>query len=418
MVGVFVLVLALACSSSDEDAEIVAKLSAAAQDPPTGRESTLGIPIIDGAASCRTDLEELPRELISSSERPGSMGAPRRWHTATVLNDGRILVTGGNIRRGVTASAEIFDPETELFRVTAYMSDRRVYHTATVLNDGGVLVVGGQPSIYRCPVVGAEIYDSVEERWVQTGDLSGIRRSHEALLLKDGRVLITGGMTKVFGGVTAAAEVYDPESGEWTLVEPMTIGRWGHSMTLLSDGRVLVVGGRSESNQPLGSIEIFDPASGKWSQAGMLVSARAGHTAVLTAVGTVMIVSGSPAEFSVEIFDPSTGELTPGPTLGDGHPHPENRAVVMADGRVLVGGGYGGDRSPVTSIVGIFDPDTGTWTTVKNMSFSRVEHLYSLLPDGRIVVTGGRSLTGPVGDAELYDPIEDDWDVAGSLFED
>ena len=80
----------------------------------------------------------------------GSMTYPRRQHTATLLPDGTVLVTGGtsspgfNDATGAVFSAELWDPVTETWSTLSSMTERRLYHsTAVLLVDGRVLVAGG-----------------------------------------------------------------------------------------------------------------------------------------------------------------------------------------------------------------------------------------------------------------------------------
>jgi hypothetical protein len=80
------------------------------------------------------------------------MGLPRAWQTATLLPGGTVLVAGGDtdacsasscMFAGSTASAELYDPSTGAFRATADMTAHRSIHQATLLNDGRVLITGG-----------------------------------------------------------------------------------------------------------------------------------------------------------------------------------------------------------------------------------------------------------------------------------
>ena len=87
-------------------------------------------------------------------------------------------------------------------------------------------------------------------------------------------------------------------------------------------------------------------------------------------------------------------------------------AVVLADGRLLIGGGYE-TESPSTSIVNAYDPAFGAWSRLSDMRFSRTEHTYDLLLDGTVLVTGGFSLSGLHTDSEIYDPETDEWRLAG-----
>jgi hypothetical protein len=87
-----------------------------------------------------------------------SMAFPRRQLNATLLADGKVLVTGGttstgfNNGTGSVFAAEIWDPETELWTTVASMSIRRNYHsTAALLPDGRVVSAGGTASDVELP---------------------------------------------------------------------------------------------------------------------------------------------------------------------------------------------------------------------------------------------------------------------------
>src|SRR5207245_4848835 len=84
-------------------------------------------------------------EVGTFSVLPHRLVTPRWDHTATLLPDGRILLTGGRNDAGVLASAEIFDPTTETITALtgALMTTPRAGHTATLLPDGRVLILGG-----------------------------------------------------------------------------------------------------------------------------------------------------------------------------------------------------------------------------------------------------------------------------------
>jgi len=84
----------------------------------------------------------------------------RQYHSATLLSDGRVLIVGGGsdyANRRFLASAEIFDPATGTFTSTGSLATARSYHTATLLNDGRVLVAGGYGA--AAPLTSAEMYD-------------------------------------------------------------------------------------------------------------------------------------------------------------------------------------------------------------------------------------------------------------------
>jgi Kelch motif len=123
----------------------------------------------------------------------GSMVHPRLSHTATLLNDGRVLITGGftyPAGNEPLRQAELYDPATGTFSPTGSMSIARSWATATLLPDGRVLIAGGYESR---DLATAEIYDPATETFSATGNMAAARRGHSATLLSNGRVLINGG---------------------------------------------------------------------------------------------------------------------------------------------------------------------------------------------------------------------------------
>ena len=184
----------------------------------------------------------------------GSMSVARERHTVTLLADGRVLVVGGSgpamdVAEPVHASAEVYDARTGEFSPTGSMTTRRDDHTATLLEDGRILVAGGNG------LAAAEIYDPKTGTFGPTGSMSGAHAYHTATLLADGRVLVAGG---IGGAGTATAEIFDPSTGTFSPTGPMATSRSHHTATLLPDGRVLITGG-SEDVERRTAAEIYKP---------------------------------------------------------------------------------------------------------------------------------------------------------------
>ena len=172
------------------------------------------------------------------------MNVGRAAHTATLLPDGKVLIAGGFREEGTSeiaiASAELFDPSANTFTPTADMNEPRNGHTATLLPDGKVLITGGWNQSGRTST--AELYDPETGTFEYTGSIMAPRQGLTATLLKNGQVLIAGG-DSVRNAPQLTAEIYDPTTETFTPAGSLKDGRFGHTATLLSNGKVLLVGG-------------------------------------------------------------------------------------------------------------------------------------------------------------------------------
>ena len=228
----------------------------------------------------------------------------RKWHTATLLQNGKVLVVGGEDTIYTHPTAELYDPVTGKWTKTGSMNYKRSSHTATLLPDGRVLVAGGQTA--DDTRASAELYDPATGKWTQTGSLTESRRRFAATILQDGKVLVAGGDHVNPGfAILTSAEIYDPATGTWT----KTAMKYEHpndTATLLQDGRVIVAG-QELPHDPPGNVEIYDPVTGLWTETGSLNYRRHWHTATLLDYGAVLVVGGSDGatiRASAELFFP------------------------------------------------------------------------------------------------------------------
>jgi hypothetical protein len=172
------------------------------------------------------------------------MTTARIAHTATLLANGKVLVTGGANANSsfYTAlfSAEVYDPANGTWTAVSPMSTNRAYHMAKLLADGTVLVAGGAPSGLGSSYNSAEIFDPATGLWRTTGSMNTGRVYTTMTLLRNDRVLVAGGYN--FGYVSNA-EVFDPATQVWTATPSLSAARDFLTATLLLDGRVLLAGG-------------------------------------------------------------------------------------------------------------------------------------------------------------------------------
>jgi hypothetical protein len=137
------------------------------------------------------------------------MVEPRASHTATLLADETVLVSGGWDSGGLLASAETFDPGSQGWTATPPMTEPRKDHGATVLRDGTVLVTGSRG------LASVERYDPGGRSWTPDQSMGEARDSHTATLLSDGSMLVVGGTghDPRFGYfVLASTELHGPEN--------------------------------------------------------------------------------------------------------------------------------------------------------------------------------------------------------------
>jgi Kelch motif len=208
-------------------------------------------------------LAVTPRWIPTGSLNiPRSGFAHQAGHTATLLQNGKVLVVGGD----ASGLAELYDPTTGAWSFTDRLNRPRWFHTATLLPDGKVLVAGGTTASES-----AEVYDPATESWSITGSLNTGRDGHTATLLRDGKVLVAGGFTGFSRGglcpcidfVTNSAEIYDPAMGTWSVTGNLNTERGLHTGTLLQNGKILAAGGTDGTLTdiaeyvPFNSAEVF-----------------------------------------------------------------------------------------------------------------------------------------------------------------
>ena len=230
----------------------------------------------------------------------GQLNIERRSHTATLLENERVLIVGGDNQNGMVTQAEIFDPIPKTSALAAALITPRTDHSATRLSDGRVLVVGGRD--HAGSLQSTEVYNPHTTSFVPGPAMIRARSGHTATMLGNDRILVVGG--DLFG----SAEVYDPNTQSFSLVTgSLNTPRKFHSAVLLQNGQVMIVGGVNAQNTVLNTAEVFDSASQSFYLPPTdLQTARAFATLKLLPDGKVQIIGGD-AELSMEVFDPRDG---------------------------------------------------------------------------------------------------------------
>jgi N-acetylneuraminic acid mutarotase len=349
-----------------------------------------------------------------------ALGTARFQHTATPLEDGKVLVVGGLIscRQGceTTSTAELYDPATGTWSSAGTLPDPLANHATVRLQNGKVLVVGGYSRI-NVLLSAAHLYNPETGQWSPAGNLGSARQFHTAVLLTNGKVLVAGGLISEDGHFvpTASAELYDPATGEWSDTGAMNLPRFSHTMTSLLNGKALVAtGSNANLNQPpfltpVRSCELYDPETETWSLTGEVSLPRSTPTATLLLDGRVLLAGGTDNNTTdqptnkAELYDPGTEQW--GATGDMTFARDFATETKLPNGRVMLIAGYGNEFALLEK-GDIYDPATGTWSPTGKMGRARVGHTATLLNDGKILVAAGYDdleISEPFTSAELFD---------------
>jgi hypothetical protein len=302
----------------------------------------------------------------------GRLSVPRNFAQASLLPDGRVLISGGyNTILGSLNSAELYDPVTRTFQLLPVrLAVPRELFTATTLTDGRVLIAGGFNTHRGRTQRSAEIYDPEKQTFTLTDSLTTDRFGADAVRLADGRVLIVGGthwFVRAPAVKLASAEIYDPATGRFHETHaPLNFPRDRPTTTLLPDGTVLVAGGQNDAGEPE-QAELFDPQTETFSVVpSKMIAPRMAHTAARLPSGQVLLAGGwsvplAATTGSAELYDPPTRAFLLLPALPVGA-H-DQALLVFPSGLALVAGGKQAGGGHETSLASAY-----TWQTAPQNS--------------------------------------------------
>jgi hypothetical protein len=245
-----------------------------------------------------------------------------------------------------------------------------------------------------------------QAHWEQAGSMIGEHRITHAHALPDGRVVVIG--------EDSTAEIWDAQTGAWRATTGLDQPRTGFASVLLEDGRILVAGGLNDVEQSYSSAYLFDPVGESWEKAaGLMITARTNPSAVLLPDGRVLVAGGyfhvppgsarRPGTFLLAAYQSGADDGGPsGPGPADIVPGPFGSALATAE---------------------IYDPATGQFSATGPMRYARNGAAVTALADGRIMVAGSLSAAftgvevaaGAGSSAEIYDPLTEEFTLAGEF---
>jgi len=354
----------------------------------------------------------------------GSMHVARDAATATLLQNGKVLVAGGADFSGSPsvdyyASAELYDPATGEFATTGSMIAARAYATATLLQNGKVLIAGGEgcadgrhcTNVARgTALASAELYDPGTGKFTETGSMTGVSDDDTATILSDGRVLMAG-----FGDW---ADLYEPDSAKFIRTGREAALNYPILATPLPNGKVLVAGQAGPSTATTTLAQVYDETSGTFTTVslalpsgtpsvtfkGQVVHRPEPSSLTLLKDGRVLLFAGG----YLETYDPATGVCADAGFISPVGEWDDPTAILLSDGSVLFEGGglpysANGPNGNITTAV-VYDPAGGSLRTGSAM-LPRNQQTTTLLADGRVLIAGGEDNdSSALASAELFKP--------------
>lgn len=399
-------------------------------------------------------------------EAVGNLNRPRENFVMTSLADGRVVLSGGQDDAGLVDQLEIFSNGAFTVVATDPLLARR-NHSATILLDGSILITGGFDAANN-PLSSSALItvNGMTATVTATGNLNTARARQGAARLSSGQVVIVGGTSNQdASGALATAEIFTPSSGQFQpFVNNFAEARIDPTLIAIAN-EVTVLGGRASNNDGVQIAERIDVTNGAISAPrfpdavnrtesaafvmgnGLHVIVGGGVTpsqlipfqpivaeAFRSGIGMPSAIFGAPAfsfqgntvdfyggedanglKSTIEVFffNEALTEIR-GDLLVPRARHTIQRFDDIEIGRALIIGGR--IASGVTNTCEIADTTLGTSRAVAPLAFARENHRSVRLFDGRVLVVGGRDNNGtPLSSAEVFDPVAETWATVGSL---
>ena len=343
------------------------------------------------------DVEEFPGSrtlslaFLNPAYESGAPTLPDPWdlggHTATLLNDGSVLVTGGspNAFQSAVSNAFILGPDAnEFIALPDNMRNSRYGHSATLLPDGRVLILGGSTtaaaSTINQMVQNAEIYDPATQTFSTIGfDSSPLERSEHVTFVTQGPTAL---IIDVYGGF-GRDEI---QGGEQLITRP-------DIETYQLRGNTLFPSSNFSNSQIL-------PAFGISST--LLGNSAPGEPGRYLVSGSSFLESGAAnINFSINFDETPIRVVILEEMLT---PRIQHASATLEQGLVAIFGGFQGSRRNATSSTEIFVELNNRFSSIDSRvsTVRRFSHTATKLPSNRILILGGFDETGDAIEESQY----------------
>lgn len=350
-------------------------------------------------------------------ERVGDLNIARARHTATLLQDGRVLIAGGETalpHKGLGSSSqnvkelEIYDPKTQKFRIITRLHEGHIMPEAPLLPDGRVVFIGA-------PGRHAEIYDPKTNQVVLSEQIVSPLIWHTVTGLKDGRVLFTGGedieafshsQGRLVTPFRDTGEIFDPVTGRLSFAGKMHSQRVRSNSLLLPNGNVLITGGDGCSlTKKTQTAEVYHLELKTFELLRLNLNCRTDAKILALSDAKILLFEGyavalRPVPLEVISRDLKSIYVSHVKATGRGRP----AIALLKNNRVLITGGFSngfGENSFLASTL-IYEPRNDLLLNGPNMLIGRLDNTATTLKDGTVLITGGSIANQYIKTAERF----------------
>jgi hypothetical protein len=395
-----------------------------------GNRRWAGRMLVAGVTAVLAIILAAQSQAASSTSPQGQWSPVYRWPNISVhlhlLPNGKLLSwEGGNEANAYaagSAKAHVVNipdgGEPSNVWVTVTNSNTNIFCSGhTFLPDGRLLVTGGR-SIPSYGVPDLNIFDyrvqGPQSPWQTIGGLppSYARWYGSAVGLASGDVLLLTGNRNGFSDPNTLPQVWHAADGSFRDLTSAVLKLHNYSMTFLApDGRVFQAGPEKRTHF------LDTSGAGAWYDGPSHQSAvRASGTAVMYGDGKVLVIGGGrdgqvPTN-TAEIVDLNSPTPAWQYTSSMLNARRHANATLLPDGKVLVTGGSNSTSNNTAAgailPAEMWDPATGAWSIMASLTNPRIYHSTAvLLPDGRVLTAGGSKPTGlsfGLNNAQIYSP--------------
>ena len=332
---------------------------------------------------------------------------PYRAIHAALLPNGKVLFWDSYF---LADNPQLWDPVTNTV-AAATKAGYNIFCTGFgLMADGHLFMAGGHVSD-NVGLDFAATYNSATNSWTRLPSMNAGRWYPSLTNLPNGDVLVLSGMTDTTVGANLLPQVWETSTSSWRDLNDAQLQLPYYPFTFVAPNGGVFDAGPGQTTRYLNTA-----GAGAWSVVGnSLFGTRNWGTAVMYEPGKVLLAGGSQCVWNecssvtatAEVIDLTSATPAWRAVSSMAHPRKQLNATILPDGRVLATGGSSGptgfdDSTQPVNAAEVWDPVTENWTTWASASVYRGYHSTALLlPDGRVLQAGGN-----VGgaSAEIFSP--------------